>query len=182
MEQYTAVLHSDYRDDDGFAQVYPEKSLIIYTGELLPYLKRGEEVEVECVNIAIFTGEVEKSTNEAVFITIKTAELLETASEYVCVPCELKGYVKKIECNINYISFDVLKFTSSVIEQEQFMLKLNFLENKIKLRLKTKPESILFGQNAKYECQILDINNERGFLEIIGYFHRIWLSEFTIDS
>jgi hypothetical protein len=177
----TAVLHSEYRIDDGFAEIFPEKGIIVYTGKQLPFLKKGEKVEVECVDIQKITGEVIKTTEDSISVAIKSAEIFSNASEsseLPNIPCEIKGKIRNVECNITHISLGMIKFISPVIEKDKFTVKVLWQGKKLSIKSKILPVSLLFGQNAKYECEICEINNRSLMLDLISYYHKIWLSEY----
>jgi hypothetical protein len=177
----TAVLHSEYREDDGFAEVFAEKSLIIYKGDLLPFLYLKEKVWVECPNVYVVEGNVAECKASEIHINIEKIEILENAEEYVGVNCDLIGSIKKRECHITYISTTEIHFTIPVIEKDKFTIKVVFMENLLKLKAKTCPTSILFGQNAKYKCEISEVNDRALLLNIISHFHKIYLKDFLKD-
>jgi hypothetical protein len=176
-----AVLHSEYRDDDGFAEIFAEKKLIIYKGELLPFLRLKEKIWVECPNVYIVAGNVAECKDSEIHINIEKIEIMENSEEYVGVNCDLIGNIRKLECHITYISTSEIHFTIPVIEKDKFTIKVIFMGKALKLKAKTCPTSILFGQNAKYKCEISEVNDRALLLNIISHFHKIYLKDFLKD-
>jgi hypothetical protein len=174
--KFNAVLYyNENENESGVAELESER--VTFSSKFVPLLKQGVPVKINFLSdnglvTHIFTGKVFMSGEKFLRIENIVWNLAENAEEYITVKTDLSAniYVPFLEdfevAKITSLSIDRIKFTSKQIPVEydqQLYIRITnepMLPPEMLFILDVLPESLLFGEKAKYVCDIASVSEE----------------------
>ncbi|NLK70426.1 MAG: hypothetical protein GX286_03170 [Clostridiales bacterium] len=191
--QATLLSDNDVLLEYGFASISLKNKSVDFTNTFVPLIKIGATVKIICSkngqDILSFTGEVYLSSKKLLRIISVKCTLLPDAEKLLDIDTKINAEVlldspktkafaiqsprKPVDCIITSISTQKLTFHSSQLEFDwasPLTIKIHepIFNKPSAIKILANKNSLVFGDKARYDCQITMIN-DTAILELMNF-------------